>query len=170
MKNKLIYYIDNKKYEKNIKSWYSVLSFCGEVKPFIHRSNGPALIWNEYKVWYEYGKLHRKGYPAVIYKPINEFDLYKYNVMRYIEEWWINGKRHRLNGPAATWSDSSKEWYSNGERHRLDGPAVMWYNGNKEWWIKNKYLDSLAVETWFKENNIDLKKRKHQVLFMLRFG
>ena len=39
-------------------------------------------------------------------------------------EWFQNGKRHRLDGPAAEWKDGCKMWFQNGKRHRLDGPAV----------------------------------------------
>ena len=29
---------------------------------------------------------------------------------------WVNGKRHREDGPAIEWSDGDKWWYLNGER------------------------------------------------------
>jgi len=29
--------------------------------------------------------------------------------------------------------DGSKEWFLNGQRHREDGPAVEYANGHKEW-------------------------------------
>jgi hypothetical protein len=40
---------------------------------------------------------------------------------------YYNSKRqlHRLDGPAAIWSNNRKEWYINGKLHRLDGPALM---------------------------------------------
>jgi hypothetical protein len=31
--------------------------------------------------------------------------------------WWLNGKRHREDGPAAEWPDGGKFWY-------LDGKSV----------------------------------------------
>jgi hypothetical protein len=34
----------------------------------------------------------------------------------------------------------SKEWFQNGERHRLDGPAVEYADGSKEWFIEDEYL------------------------------
>jgi hypothetical protein len=39
---------------------------------------------------------------------------------------WRNskGKRHRLDGPAAEYSNGHKEWWVGGKRHRTDGPAV----------------------------------------------
>jgi hypothetical protein len=53
------------------------------------------------------------------------------------------------------YSDGSKEWYQNGKRHRLDGPAVESSDGSKEWWINGiKYSEkdfNLFIE---KENKI----------------
>ena len=41
------------------------------------------------------------------------------------KEWWLNGKRHREDGPAVEYCiNGSKEWWLNGKRHREDGPAV----------------------------------------------
>lgn len=31
-----------------------------------------------------------------------------------IKSWWLNGKRHRLGGPAVIWPDGTKAWYING--------------------------------------------------------
>ena len=30
------------------------------------------------------------------------------------------------------------EWYQNGKKHRLDGPAIEIINRKKEWWIEGK--------------------------------
>jgi len=51
------------------------------------------------------------------------------------KEWWLNGKRHRTDGPACEWADGSKEWWLNGEFHRTDGPAVDWADGRKAWFL-----------------------------------
>ena len=33
------------------------------------------------------------------------------------DKWWyLNGKRHREDGPAVEWASGSKEWYLNGEQ------------------------------------------------------
>jgi len=50
-------------------------------------------------------------------------------------EWWLNGQRHRADGPACEWADGSKTWWLNGRRHRADGPACEWFNGTKKWWV-----------------------------------
>jgi hypothetical protein len=53
--------------------------------------------------------------------------------------WWLNGKRHREDGPAAEWPDGGKEWYLNGKRHREDGPATEYPEGYKSWYLNGKY-------------------------------
>ena len=55
------------------------------------------------------------------------------------KEWWVNGKRHREDGPAIKWEDGHQEWWINGKLHRKDGPAVEYGDGRKEWWL-NGYL------------------------------
>jgi hypothetical protein len=29
-------------------------------------------------------------------------------------------------------------WYVNGKLHRLDGPAVEWANGERKWWLNDE--------------------------------
>ena len=55
-------------------------------------------------------------------------------------EWYFEGERHRLDGPAVEWSNGHKAWCVEGELHRLDGPAVECANGYKEWWVEGKEL------------------------------
>ena len=63
------------------------------------------------------------------------------------KEWRLNGKFHRLDGPAVE-IFGSKVWFLNGLHHRIGGPAVEFINGNKEWWVNGKRhrLDGPAVE------------------------
>ena len=49
--------------------------------------------------------------------------------------WYLNGKRHREDGPAIEDTDGYKAWYLNGVRHREDGPAIEYKSGNREWWL-----------------------------------
>jgi hypothetical protein len=58
----------------------------------------------------------------------------------YNKEWWINGKRHREDGPAIDYANGHKEWYIEGVPHREDGPAVEYANGYKEWYLNGKKL------------------------------
>jgi hypothetical protein len=53
------------------------------------------------------------------------------------QEWWVNGKRHREDGPAIINSHNYQEWWVNGKRHRLDGPAYI-NNGRQDWYLNGK--------------------------------
>ena len=101
---------------------------------FLHRDNGPAVIEFEtddtpyVEKWYKNGLLHRDGKrPA-----INDFNFY--------QEWWYNGKRHNLLGPAIV-DGEDQQWFINGKKHRKGKPAVIQkiYNG----YIKRWYIDDL---------------------------
>lgn len=90
------------------------------------------------------------------------------------KRWYVDGKLHRLDGPARVWSDGAQWWYMNdrvhrvggpaiehrdgtrywlnlGELHRLDGPAVEYAAGSKEWWVdgvnvtEDKYLEAVLL-------------------------
>ena len=54
--------------------------------------------------------------------------------------WFLNGRRHREDGPAVEFSNGSKEWYLNGKLHREDGPACEYVNGNKHWCLNGELL------------------------------
>ena len=55
--------------------------------------------------------------------------------------WYLNGKRHREDGPAVEHPDGSKEWFLNGDWHREDGPAIEYASGNKRWYLEGVLLD-----------------------------
>ena len=140
------------------KSWYQ--------NGKLHRLDGPAVEWSDGgKEWYINGiKYNKKEFQtqANIFKgfedlarirskePIKE-NTDEQPVMtvdeRGIKEWKLNGKRHRLDGPAVEWP-GGRYWYQNGELHRLDGPAKEWNSGHKEWYQNDKLhrLDGPAVE------------------------
>jgi len=123
----------------------------------LHRENGPAVTYsNRLAVWYINGKRHREDGPAVSWYGD--------------KKWYVNGKLHRADGPAAIYQNGRKEWWQNGKLHRIDGAAVEFNNGYKYWYINDKELNAEEVETWIKNNNINLKTKKHQALFMLKFG
>ena len=65
----------------------------------------------------------------------------EYTVKVYTDgykSWWLNGKRHREDGPAVEWADGSKSWYLNGKCHREDGPAIEEASGSKEWYLNDE--------------------------------
>jgi len=124
---------------------------------FLHRENGPAVYDKTgYELWCIDGKNHRLDGPAII--------AYDY------KEWWVNGERHRKNGPAIEHRDGGKEYYKSGKCHRLSGPSIISSAAENEYWIFGKKVNTEEVETWIRENNINLKTKEHQALFMLRFG
>ena len=56
--------------------------------------------------------------------------------------WYLNGKLHRVDGPAVECSDGTKYWYLNGKLHRVDGPAIEYSNGDKYWFLNDiKYTE-----------------------------
>ena len=61
------------------------------------------------------------------------------------KEWYLDGKLHRVDGPAFEDADGSKEWYLHGKRHRVDGPACEWANGDKHWWLNDKHCKPIEV-------------------------
>ena len=54
------------------------------------------------------------------------------------KEWFLNGKLHRVDGPAVEYADGSKGWFLNGKPHRVDGPAIEDANGYKAWYLNDK--------------------------------
>ena len=55
-------------------------------------------------------------------------------------EWYLNGKRHREDGPAIEYANGDREWYLNGKHHREDGPAVEWGDGYRLWFLNGEEL------------------------------
>jgi hypothetical protein len=64
--------------------------------------------------------------------------------------WYLNGKRHREDGPAIEYANGSKFWYLNDKLHREDGPAIESANGNKFWFLNGKRL---TISKWLDLNN-----------------
>jgi hypothetical protein len=78
-------------------------------------------------------------------------DYIKYEVKVYTngrKAWFLNGKRHREDGPAIEWANGDKAWFLNGKLHREDGPAFEYSNGDKSWHLNGKIHreDGPAVE------------------------
>ena len=51
------------------------------------------------------------------------------------KKWVLNGKFHRIDGPAIEYTDGSYVWYLNDKRHRVDGPAMEYPSSHKKWYI-----------------------------------
>ena len=120
-----------------------------------YTKKGKFEIYDRYKI--PHSKLHRLNGPALIWNGGDKV-------------WYKNGEIHREDGPAVIESNGDKEWWVNDKQHRLDGPAVTWKDGFKIWYINDKELNKDEVENWIRNNNINLKTKKGQSLFMLKFG
>ena len=88
----------------------------------------------------EHGELHRNPEigPAHV-------GYYKNGNICY-KEYWVNGKRHRLEGPAyiSYYENGNiryEQYWVNGKKHRLKGPAFIDYYENG-----NIYHESYRVE------------------------
>jgi hypothetical protein len=83
------------------------------------------------------------------------------------KSWYLNGKRHREDGPAIEWPNGDKFWSLNGKLHREDGPAIECADGYKAWYLndkkvteeEHKRLTSKVVEMTMEEINKALGKQ-----------
>jgi len=69
--------------------------------------------------------------------------------------WYLNNKPHREDGPAVEYADGDKHWYLNGKRHRGDGPAIERTNGTKYWFLNDK---EYSEKDYWKEVNKSKEK------------
>ena len=56
------------------------------------------------------------------------------------KHWYLNGERHREDGPACEWANGTKYWYLNGKVHRESGPAIEYVSGSKYWFLNGEQL------------------------------
>lgn len=84
-----------------------------------------------------FDKLHREDGPAVI----NEKD--------QVEEWYLNGQRHRIGGPAYD-SPNVKVWMEYNQLHRIDGPAYVYIDGRKQYFIRDREYTESEFNFWHK--------------------
>jgi hypothetical protein len=81
------------------------------------------------------------------------------------KHWWLNGKLHRTDGPAAEYATGDKVWWLNGEQHRTDGPAVEHSDGGKAWYLNGMHYN---FDKWLIENEILTDEEK--VMMKLQHG
>jgi hypothetical protein len=62
--------------------------------------------------------------------------------------WYLNGKRHRNDGPAIEFNDGDKHWFFKDRLHREDGPAVEVVNGDRYWYFNGI---EYSQEEWFEQ-------------------
>jgi len=52
--------------------------------------------------------------------------------------WYIYGLKHREDGPAKIMPNGTQYWYIDGKKHREGGPAVIYPDGEQSWYINGK--------------------------------
>lgn len=57
-----------------------------------------------------------------------------------VEAWYLNGLLHREDGPAYIHKSGLREWYRHGVRHRDDGPAIEFSDGSSMWIVNGNML------------------------------
>lgn len=73
------------------------------------------------------------------------------------KQWWANGQLHRVDGPAVVSSDgTTEEWWVNGERHRLDGPASIKLGFNPGWFLFGQGYATHVAENIVKKLQAEL--------------
>ena len=78
------------------------------------------------------------------------------------KEWYLNGVRHREDGPAIVKTNGIRMWYLNGRIHREDGPALMHVSGGvvSQWVLNDEMTTALEVF-----RRADDEQRKHMLIF-----
>ena len=94
----------------------------------------------------------------------------KYEVEVYAngdKHWYLNGKRHREDGPAIECANGTKHWFLNDQHHREDGPAIELASGTKSWYLNGKRHreDGPAIECadgdkWWYLNDKEISKQE----------
>jgi hypothetical protein len=67
--------------------------------------------------------------------------------------WFLYGKRHRTDGPAVIKDDGYQAWWINDKLHRTDGPAVIFKNGYQKWYIDDKCITK-QVNDWMEKHDV----------------
>ena len=76
------------------------------------------------------------------YNDLDKYDNYA-NIIYFKKGTYI---KHNPYGPAIIYKDGYKGYFIEGKRHRLDGPAMMWLNGNGSYCINDEYLTKEEFE------------------------
>lgn len=98
-----------------------------------HRDTGPAVVGPERREWWQRGERFRADDLPVVETEGDEFE-------EACDMWMVGDKLHRENNlPAVIYEGGKMSWWLDGKRHRTDGPAVV-DNGVEEYWIDDKQL------------------------------
>ncbi len=65
---------------------------------------------------------------------------------------------HREDIHAIEFANGTKHWHLNGKKHRLDGPATIWNDGSFEYWINNMLYSEKEFLMLSKFNKEDIQQ------------
>lgn len=144
----------------NLEKKISIIHESWTVMGMYHRKNGPAQVISNYVnlstdgkpsvlIVYQYnGEGHRLDGPAIT----EESYYVNSTILKY--EYHVDGKLHRLGGPAFYMQDEdtiTEKWMVNGEHHRDDGPAVV------EKSLGTPGIHVTAEEKWYQHGKLHRK-------------
>ncbi len=90
-------------------------------------------VYEDRTEWYHNNLLHCEDGPAIEWKAPSTHHHGR-------REYWQNGKRHRVDGPALITEDGDEFWFLNGDAHRKNGPAIVYINDDCEYWVDGNRL------------------------------
>ena len=53
----------------------------------------------------------------------------------------VEGRYHRIGGPAVIYKGGTEMRYQSGKRHRVDGPAIVFSDGECSWFLNGEMLN-----------------------------
>ncbi|MFW2513870.1 hypothetical protein ACNI3K_08850 [Demequina sp. SO4-13] len=146
---------------------FGVRFYCNAAGDLERLGGLPPVVYDDgVEEWWFGGDLHREGAPARIAREPGEVLYVEPDVdglatrdhrgrpvrrrhrlsglpesEQAVEEWYINGRLSREDGPARVHADGTLEFWSNGVRNRTSGPAIQyprpyagWASGPDEYW------------------------------------
>jgi hypothetical protein len=123
--------------EKDVKCWYNLNNEYHrdeDLPARIFESNGDNSECG-FLEWYQHGKLHRdNNKPAIVWD--------------YGCEWWVNGVRHREDGPAVHESPGTltKKWFLNGVEYTEDAFNALKEKEQLDQTINEKQKTSIKIK------------------------
>lgn len=81
------------------------------------------------------------------------------------KSWTLNGKRHRIDGPAFEYINGDKTWFVHNKCHREDGPAIEWDDGAYKEWRLNGVV--YTFDAWCEELKVTPEEK---TLLVLKYG
>lgn len=136
----------------NCEIGVNYFAWLHETSRVFHRENGPAVESADGMVdmWFVKGARTYEMEGTMLKRPFKGLT----------REWFVDGKHHRVDGPAVVCEDGGYMWWMNGERQRAPdgGPAGKYSNGSYKWEYKGApWYDGRLFKWWW------LFKQKHSL-------